>query len=62
MSANLSDVTRKDCPNQIQWTDALQIEFEALKSSLMGGSILICPDYTKEIQTDASGEDSMDRL
>jgi len=57
LSASLSDLTRKDLPNQIQWTETLQTDFESLKSCLMSESVLICPDYTKEfiIQTDASG-------
>ena len=56
LSANLSDLTRKDRPNIVTWTTALEKDFEHLKLEICCKPILACPDEAKvfTLQTDAS--------
>ena len=56
LAARMSDLTRKDSPNQVIWTPQLQEDFRKLKDLLTAKPILTCPDYSKPflLQTDAS--------
>lgn len=51
--ACLSDLTWKEAPNKVLWTEA----FQTLKESLLKKPVLRCPDYSKMfiLQSDASG-------
>ena len=55
-AAVLSDLTRKDAPNQVVWTSACQSAFDTLKRSLCSSTVLRSPDFTRTfiLQTDAS--------
>ena len=56
LTASLSDQTRKDKPDKIQWNDQLQKDFTQIKEMLTSRPILMCPDEDKQfiVQTDAS--------
>ena len=56
LSACLSDLTSKDQPQKVKWTQAHQDAFEHLKEFLIRKPIRKCPDYSKRfyLQTDAS--------
>ena len=55
-AAPLTDLTRKNSPNQIVWTNKCTRAFETLKEKLCTTPILYSPDFTKPffVQTDAS--------
>ena len=52
----LTDLTKKNQPNQVQWGDAQQHAFDTLRDLLTRAPILRLPDFSKPfiIQTDAS--------
>ena len=52
----LSDLTCKDLPEKVNWTDIHQSAFELLKQSLSADPVLQGPDYMRPfiLQTDAS--------
>ena len=56
LTASLSDQTRKDKPDKVQWNDQLQKDFTQIKEMLTSRPILMCPDEDKQfiVQTDAS--------
>ncbi len=56
MAARLTDLTRKDCPNKVTWTQELEEDFLALREELLKRPVLKCPDYQQmfTLQTDAS--------
>ena len=55
LTASLSDQTRKDKPDKVQWNDQLE-DFTQVKGMLTSRPILMCPDEDKQfiVQTDAS--------
>lgn len=56
LTVGLMDLTRKNMPNLVIWTEEHQQAFDTLKQCLITGPILQGPDHTKEyfLQTDAS--------
>lgn len=56
LSARMSDLTKKDLPNHVAWTDQLEQDFQTLKELMTAKPILRCPDYDQPflLQTDAS--------
>lgn len=56
MTACLSDLTKKDRPNTVQWTPELEQDFQELKDKLASQPMLQCPDISRPyiLQTDAS--------
>ena len=56
LAARLTDLTRKDCPNKVTWTQELEEDFIALRDELLKKPVLKCPDYQQTfiLQTDAS--------
>ena len=56
LSARMSDLTKKDQPNQVIWTAKLDQDFQMMKNLLIQKPILRCPDYDRPflLQTDAS--------
>jgi len=52
----LTDLTKKDQPNQLKWSGAQHRAFETLKSCIVKPPILRLPDFEKQfvLQTDAS--------
>ena len=57
ISASLSDLTRRSCPDLVQWTPELDKTFEEVKNSITISPILATPDITLpyHLFTDASG-------
>ncbi|XP_041362117.1 uncharacterized mitochondrial protein AtMg00860-like [Gigantopelta aegis] len=55
ISASLTDLLRKNCPNKVHWTDKSVQDFKALKDALTNAPVLINPDFSKKfvLQTDA---------
>lgn len=55
-AAVLTDLTRKNCPNPIRWTEEAEQAFQDLKNALCQGPVLCCPNFDKPfiLQTDAS--------
>lgn len=55
-TARLSDLTKKDLPAKITWTDTLENDFQVLKQLMCTKPILFCPRDDKEfvLHTDAS--------
>ena len=52
-SARLSNLTKKEYPNTVQWTPELERDFQELKSSLSSCPMLRCPDTScPYLQTD----------
>ncbi len=53
----MSDLTKKEATNKIQWTEKLESSFNKIKEALTSGTILRSPDEKKPfvLQTDASG-------
>ncbi|KAG6934600.1 hypothetical protein G0U57_016780, partial [Chelydra serpentina] len=43
----LTDLTRKNQPNAVQWTDECQKAFNQLKATLMSDPVLRAPDFDK---------------
>lgn len=58
IAAPLTDLTKKGCPNKVEWGDSQQKAFESLKCHLMNRPILRLPDMTKDfiLRTDASDQ------
>ena len=56
VSAPLSDLTRRNRPNQVEWSTLCEESFVRLKQLLCTDPILQSPDFTKQftVQTDAS--------
>lgn len=56
VAAPLSDATRKGMPNQVKWSDAMDMSFNSLKQCMSEAPVLRLPDPTKEyvVRTDAS--------
>ncbi len=56
-TAEMSDLTKKEATNKIQWTEKLESSFNKIKEALTSGPILRSPDEKKPfvLQTDASG-------
>ncbi|CAI5780542.1 Hypothetical predicted protein [Podarcis lilfordi] len=56
LAVPLSDLTRKKEPDNVKWTAACQQAFDALKSALTSGPVLIAPNYDCEftVFTDVS--------
>ena len=55
-AAVLTDLTRKDAPNQVIWTPGCQRAFDQLKEVLCSSVVLQNPDFKRQfiLQTDAS--------
>ena len=58
LAAPLSDLTRKDIPNKIPWSDSCDRAFNTLKQILCSNPVLKTPDFSKPfiLQTDASNK------
>ena len=56
IAAVLTDLTRKDRPKLVRWTEECEEAFEKLKEVLCNDPVLKIPDYSREftVQTDAS--------
>ena len=56
IAAVLTDLTRKDRPKLVRWTEECEDAFERLKEVLCNDPVLKSPDYSREftVQTDAS--------
>ena len=56
IAAPLTDLTRRNRPTRVTWTDQCQDSFVKLRESLCNSPVLRSPDFTKEfiLQTDAS--------
>ena len=56
IAAPLTDLTRKNKPNQVLWTAECDMAFQELKSILCSSPVLASPDFTRSfiLQTDAS--------
>ena len=52
----LTDLTRKNSPNKIEWSSELDAAFGSLKSELCSAPVLASPDFNRPfiLQTDAS--------
>ena len=52
----LTDLTRKNAPNKIEWSSELDAAFKLLKSELCSSPVLASPDFSRPfvLQTDAS--------
>lgn len=57
-AAVLTDLTRKNCPNQILWAVEAEQAFQDIKNALCQGPVLRCPNFKKPFifRTDASGK------
>lgn len=55
-AAPLTDLTRKTCPVQIQWTEEAKHAFQDIKNALCNDPVLSCPNFEElfVLQTDAS--------
>jgi len=51
----LTDLTKKNAPNQVQWTEECELAFQDLKLALCSEPVLRAPDFSKAfaLQTDA---------
>ena len=58
ISVPLTDLTKKNEPNRLQWSDAQDRAFETLKNYIANPPILRLPDFAKEfvLQTDACND------
>ena len=56
IAAPLTDLTRKNSPNRVEWTNDCTQAFQCLKNCLCTAPILYSPDFTQPfvVQTDAS--------
>ncbi|KAG1956974.1 gag-pol fusion protein [Pimephales promelas] len=54
--APLTDLTRKNCPNQICWTEEAMEAFQDIKAAVCEEPVLYCPNFEEPfvLQTDAS--------
>jgi hypothetical protein len=52
----LTDLTKKNVPNKVQWLDIHQESFDKLKGEICKDSVLKNPDFNRKciLQTDAS--------
>ena len=55
IASPLSDLTRKDTPAKLEWSDACDMAFHTLKDRLTSDAIIRLPDQTKDfvLRTDA---------
>lgn len=58
ISVPLTDLTKKNAPNKVKWSDTTQKAFDKLKDCICSDSVLRSPDFSKKfiLQTDASGK------
>ena len=58
VAAPLTDLTKKNCPNQVTWTDCCAKAWQTLKDVLCSSPVLKSPDFTSRfiLQTDASNQ------
>ncbi|CAC5374159.1 Retrovirus-related Pol polyprotein from transposon 297,Retrovirus-related Pol polyprotein from transposon 17.6 [Mytilus coruscus] len=58
ISVPLTDLTKKNAPNKVKWSDKTQKSFDELKDCICSDSVLRSPDFSKKfiLQTDASGK------
>ena len=56
MALPLTDLTKKDHPNLLQWTRECDMAFNQLKNQLCNAPMLQSPDFDREflLQTNAS--------
>ena len=56
VAAQMTDITKRGCPNKVVWGDAQEKSFTYLKKVLSSSPILRLPDLSREfvLQTDAS--------
>ena len=56
LSARLSDLTKKDQPQKVRWSEQLEMDFQCLKEQMCTRPVLHCPREEGEfiLQTDAS--------
>ena len=56
MLCPLTDLTKKNAPNRVKWTEECEKSFKILKNKLCTEPILRSPDFSEEfiLQTDAS--------
>ena len=56
IAAPLTDLTKKNAPNRVKWTEECEKSFKILKNKLCTEPILRSPDFSEEfiLQTDAS--------
>ena len=56
LAARLTDLTKKNAPNSVNWTQSCQTAFEQLKQLLCSSPVLSSPDFTRWfiLQTDTS--------
>ena len=56
LSARLSDLTKKDQPQKVRWSEQLEMDFQRLKEQMCTRPVLHCPREEGEfiLQTDAS--------
>ncbi|XP_067248999.1 NACHT, LRR and PYD domains-containing protein 3-like isoform X2 [Chanodichthys erythropterus] len=56
LTSPLTDLTKKDAPDTVQWTELCQQAFTQVKAALCGGPLLHSPDFSLPflLQTDAS--------
>ena len=54
----LTDLTKKNQPNQLKWSEAQDRPFDTFKSHIVNPTILRLPDFDKEfvLQTDACND------
>lgn len=52
----LTELTKKNQPDKVQWTEECQKAFDSLKAALISEPVLKAPDFNREfiLQTDAS--------
>jgi hypothetical protein len=58
ISVPLTDLTKKNVPNKVKWSDTTQKAFDKLKDCICSDPVLRSPDFSKKfiLQTDASGK------
>ena len=56
LSARLSDLTKKDQPQKVRWSEQLEMDFQRLKEQMCTRPVLHCPREEGQfiLQTDAS--------
>ena len=56
IAAPLTDLTSKNAPNKVRWTDIHETAFNELKQAITTQPVLINPDFSKPfiVQTDSS--------
>ena len=55
-AAALTDLTRKSCPVQVQWSEEARMAFQDIQTALCNEPVLYCPNFDQQfvLQTDAS--------